>query len=64
MDRELEAAIDAVGRSWVFMRAEALGWPSGSCPPRWVLSGEVNKEAIEQLKSYLGRALEKSNGEK
>ena len=35
MDKELEAAIDAVGRDKVFALMRANGWRHGDEPPKW-----------------------------
>jgi len=36
IDKDLEAAIDSVGRDRVFSAARALGWTSDSLPPKYV----------------------------
>jgi poly-gamma-glutamate capsule biosynthesis protein CapA/YwtB (metallophosphatase superfamily) len=43
MDKELEDAIDEVGRDKVFIRARMLGWSPGSAPPKHVWWGIVSQ---------------------
>lgn len=43
MDKELEAAIDEVGRDKVFAHARALGWGSTKTPPKHVWWGIIHQ---------------------
>ena len=53
-DKDLEAAIDTVGRDRVFDRARALGWSAANSPEKWVwwgivaeLRGEANPSEVK-----------------
>ena len=41
MDKELEKAIEEVGRGRVFAYARENGWDSHAAPPKWVWWGIV-----------------------
>ena len=47
-DEQLEAAIDAVGRQRVFVRAKQYGWNQWDLPPKWVWWYIVGELEIEE----------------
>lgn len=51
-DKELEMALDEVGRDQAFSRAKAHGWQPGDAPPKWVWWGiiaELRSERPKQI---------------